>query len=389
MIGVISTLIFPYMFKSIQQSYRLIVSIIFHSKKNDDSETNLYTLSYRYKLEVQHVWKGNPQAVEYEYQCRLGRGIGDRLWIDLHLWKEINKLSRQSPEVKLIFNNVREDSKPANHCVHMSNYDDIFTSRIQLGVPEKSHAGEFKPITPEDLLLYVRRYEFINNNAHINYIDRPVADAINALKLLGEQRAMYDYLRAERFMRCDLSSSSLVIMTTIIKNIPEFFASLYSRFRPLWSCADTMLRIEMFSVLSAIADRQTLNDMIKHVLQDDSAVIKRSVAYSTTAAAITYAEKQDMMACMLSSYKPDERMFAAVMMKRSIYWSHPDKMRRLRQAEPAAWQYEAADWPYDSDESDSIAQICQDLLQTLSDYSRKSSEAQALLDEFYIEQNKR
>jgi len=167
------------------------------------------------------------------------------------------------------------------------------------------------------------------------------------------------------------------MMTAMIKMIPEYFDGLYSRFQPLLYCSDTATRSQIFWALSAVADRQTLSDMIANVLQDDSAVVKRSAVYSILASNFSYPEKEAMMARMLSSNNADERMFAAVMMKRSVYWSHPDKMRKLCQAEPASWHYD------DAVDSDSIAQICQDLLQTLSESSRESSETQALLDEFY------
>jgi len=346
-------------------------------KNQGTNEIISYMVFYRYKFEVQHVWKGNPNAVEYQFQCGLSGWTDKSLRMSDSLWSEIIKRSRKSSEIYLIFVKSTKLSDSVNRCAHILNYAKNFTHRIQLGAPNKSYASEYEPITPEDMLVYIRRYEYSSDKSFNGIVDYNVLNAINALKLLNAQRTLFDYLRGERFMTCEIDSISLALMSEFIRNIPEYFASLYSRFRPLLSCADTMLRIKMFFALAAIADRQTLNDMIEQVLQDDSAVVKRSAAYSTYAAAITYAEREAMMSRMLSSDNADERMFAAMMMKRSVYWSHPDKMRTLCQAEPAAWHYD------DATESDSIAQICQDLLQTLSESSRESSETQALLDEFY------
>lgn len=303
--------------------------------------------------------------------------IDDQRLLHPRVWDLINQLSRQPPEVKLIYKRIHDEVNWLNDCVHMGDYHHGFSARAQLGNPIKSYVDDFQPLTPEDILIYLRRYEYSNQNAYVPYLDSPVLNAINALQLLGSQKDIYDYLRAERFMQCDQSRLRLAMMNAMIKKIPEYFDGLYGRFQPLLYCSDTATRSQIFRALSAIADRQTLNDMIEQVLQDDSAVVKRSAAYSTYAAAITYAEREAMMSRMLSSDNADERMFAAMMMKRSVYWSHPDKMRTLCQAEPAAWHYD------DASESDSIAQICQDLLQTLSESSRESSETQALLDEFY------
>jgi len=79
-----------------------------------------------------------------------------------------------------------------------------------LGNPIKSYVDNFQPLTPDDMLIYLRRYEYSNQNAYVAYLDSPVLNAINALQLLGSQKEIYDYLRAERFMQCDGSVQNSV-----------------------------------------------------------------------------------------------------------------------------------------------------------------------------------
>ncbi|MDA3933983.1 MAG: hypothetical protein PF630_06610 [Gammaproteobacteria bacterium] len=304
------------------------------------ADLDFYLKKHFYKYKTLHVWKGDPGSEGMAFPA----GSDHIASYEYPLLSEYDQAKSEhmrfeAPTIKLMYAHQSEHGLVYGGCIAVSDYQYAFTQRLKLGDPVKSYDDLiYEPPTTSDMFDFIEAMtEMSNEDFYENYHN--LEDALNALQMLKQENALHDYLNSDSFMRCDQDALSLNVMSQVIAKLPQYATQLHDKFSFMLSCPQVEARRSVFNGLSQIVTSDLLSHMIEKLMLDPSTILKKAAAESIFELddddRQKYLNREDSM---LASNDPDERLFAAVMLKRIASFDL-NLVISVCQAEPASWQY--------------------------------------------------
>lgn len=300
-----------------------------------------YLLRYYYNYESIVAWKGDPGRKGIAYS-----GGSDTITVYprpvLHSGHQysIDMLLSEPARTLLMYGNEAEDGLVYGGCIEVPDYNYAFTQRLKLGEPVKLYNDNlYENVTVDELFAFVDKIMLGVDEANAYHDYMHLSNALDALQMLNQHDAMFEFLHAERFMHCQQGSSSLNVMSGLLSRLPDHAPQLLDRFRFMFTCPQVAVRMTIFIGFMDVVASDVLLQLIEQFMHDSSVRMKRAAARAVSR--LDNDDKQTMLdrvENMLASNDPDERIFAAVMLG-GIEDIDLALVAKVCDAEPASWQY--------------------------------------------------